>query len=400
MATVDQPSPPSTTRKVTMQHKLWSATDMEGALRDVEDNYMSIRGASRKWGIPIATLSKWLGGLTTTSKKGPPTILTYQEEEQIVQWCQEMASCGHGLEIINLKAVVSQICEGRQTSFKDGMPCNSWRSGFKARRRELSLWTVVGLNKDRALCLRPTVVSSFYETLSKAYAANPYGPAHIWNYDETRVMASKNGAMRVLARKGSRNISYILLKSHDWITILCYVNASGQSIPGFYLFKGKRRIQNYIGKCEPGARMATKQHVWMTKELFTSCLHHFKHSVPRDVSPMNRCLLIFDGHDSHVALSTIQEARMLGIDLLTLPTHTSHKLQSLDVSVFSPFKTYFKSERVAWIERFPNLEIRRVELAELSSKSLAKALTISNITTGFKRTGIWPLNYDALTQDM
>ncbi|XP_059066465.1 MFS-type transporter clz9-like [Cryptomeria japonica] len=138
----------------------------------------------------------------------------------------------------------------------------------------------------------------------------------------------------------------------------------------------------------------------MTEELFMSWLHHFKRSVSRGVSPTNTCLLIFNEHGSHVALPTIQEARMLGIDLLTLPAHGSHKLQALDVSVFSPFKTYFKSKRVAWIARFPNIEIRRAELAELSSKSLAKALIVSNIVARFKGTGIWPLNPDALTQDM
>ncbi|XP_059068688.1 MFS-type transporter clz9-like [Cryptomeria japonica] len=176
-------------------------------------------------------------------------------------------------------------------------------------------------------------------------------------------MANRNGAMRVLARKGSQNVSHILLKSHEWITIICCVNASRQSIPVFYLFKGKRQIQIHIAKCELGACMATQQHAWMTNELFMSWLQHFKHSIPGGVSPTKRCLLIFDDHDNHVALPTIEEARMLGIDLLTLPAHTSHKLQPLDVSVFSPFKTYFKSERATWIARFPNLEIGRAELA-------------------------------------
>ncbi|XP_057857005.2 MFS-type transporter clz9-like [Cryptomeria japonica] len=174
-------------------------------------------------------------------------------------------------------------------------------------------------------------------------------------------------------------MSYIILKSREWMTILCCVNASGQSIPGFYLFKGKRQLQNYILKCEQGACMTAQQHACVTKEYFLNWLHHFKRSVLGGVSPNNIHFLIFDGHGNHVALPTIQEERMLGIDLLTLLAHTSHKLQPLDVSVFSPFKTYFKSERAAWIARFPNVEIRREGLAEIGSKSLAKALTIPNI---------------------
>ncbi|XP_059067174.1 uncharacterized protein LOC131858141 [Cryptomeria japonica] len=115
-------------------------------------------------------------------------------------------------------------------------------SGFKAQHLELSLWTTEGLNIDRALSLRPTIVFAFYDTLSKAYSANPYGLAHMWNYDETGVMAGRNGAMWVLVRKGSQNVSYILSKSYEWITILCCINAFGKSIPGFYFFKGKRKL--------------------------------------------------------------------------------------------------------------------------------------------------------------
>ncbi|GLJ52280.1 hypothetical protein SUGI_1112060 [Cryptomeria japonica] len=45
-------------------------------------------------------------------------------------------------------------------------------------------------------------------------------------------------------------------------------------------------------------------------------------------------------------------------------------------------------------------EIRRTELAELASKAFKLALTSENIIAGFRRTGIWPLNKDALCNDM
>ena len=191
----------------------------------------------------------------------------------------------------------------------------------------------------------------------------------------------------------------ILPKSREWITILCCVNAIGTSIPGFYLFKGKNQLKNYIHNCEPGACMAAHPHAWMTKELFLSWLFHFAASVPGGILPNNRHLLILDGHGSHMVVQTIDEANNLGIDLLTLPAHTTHRLQPLDVSVFGPFKNYFRSERVAWMAKNPGVEVKRFELAELASKAFKRALTPSNIKAGFRRTGIWPLNYDALMHD-
>jgi hypothetical protein len=35
------------------------------------------------------------------------------------------------------------------------------------------------------------------------------------------------------------------------------------------------------------------------------------------------------------------------LDMITLPTHTSHAFQPFDVSCFKPFKTTFKKEKDA-----------------------------------------------------
>ncbi|XP_059077123.1 uncharacterized protein LOC131876246 [Cryptomeria japonica] len=223
---------------------------MKGELKYLKDNDMPIRAASRKWGIPTTTLSKWLGGLITTSKKGPPTILMCYEEDLIVEWCKEMASVGHGLQIANLKVEVTQIGQSRPNPFTNGLLGKSWWLGFKCRHPKLTLHTTEGLHKDEALNLRLAIVFSFYEILLKAYSTNPYGSAHLWNYDETGIQAGKNGAMGVLDRRGSMSVSYIIPKKLEWNTILCCVNSLGKSIPGFYLFKGKPQLQNYISKCD------------------------------------------------------------------------------------------------------------------------------------------------------
>ncbi|XP_059068723.1 MFS-type transporter clz9-like [Cryptomeria japonica] len=259
---------------------------------------------------------------------------------------------------------------------------------------------VEGVDSDRAIMLRPSIVASFYDNLELIYNLNHYGRNRIWNFDETGVQAGRNCGMRVIAKLGQRCVPHLISKSKEWITVLACVSACGFSIPRFYLFKSKRHIRNYIANCELGACMAVQEHAWMTKELFLNWLEHFAHSVPGGVPPSHRALLIFDGHGSHVAFRTIEEARQIGIDLVTLLAHTSHKLQPLDVSVFSPFKNYFKQQRSRWMSKFPHIEIGREELETLASKAFAQALPPANIISGFRRTGIWPLNQNALENDM
>ncbi|CAI9716204.1 transposable element-derived 6 [Octopus vulgaris] len=50
-------------------------------------------------------------------------------------------------------------------------------------------------------------------------------------------------------------------------------------------------------------------------------------------------LLILDNHKTRVSLGDIDLAKKNGVILLTIPPHTSHKLQLLDVSCYKPFKT-------------------------------------------------------------
>jgi hypothetical protein len=53
-----------------------------------------------------------------------------------------------------------------------------------------------------------------------------------------------------------------------------------------------------------------------------------------------------DGHGSNVTFETIEEAKEFGLDMITLPLHTSHALQPLNiVACFKPFKNIFKRER-------------------------------------------------------
>jgi hypothetical protein len=72
-----------------------------------------------------------------------------------------------------------------------------------------------------------------------------------------------------------------------------------------------------------------------------------KRSILNELSLTNRHLLIINGHGSHVTLEAIERAKDIGLDMITLPFHTSHALQPLDVYCFKPFKTIVKKVRDA-----------------------------------------------------
>ncbi|KAH9289254.1 hypothetical protein KI387_033371 [Taxus chinensis] len=81
--TVEVTGSTAITKKVYIRGQ-WTEADMKAALRDVEENGMSTRQAATKWGIPSTNVTDWLYGKRTSKRKGPPTVLTDEEEKEIV----------------------------------------------------------------------------------------------------------------------------------------------------------------------------------------------------------------------------------------------------------------------------------------------------------------------------
>ena len=140
--------------------------------------------------------------------------------------------------------------------------------------------------------------------------------------------------------------------------------------------------------------MAMQPRAWMTTYLFSAWLSHFIESVQSmgGISTEHMHLLILDGHNSHCTLDVVLEARAAGLDILTLPAHTSHALQPLDVSVFKSFKQNFGIYRDFWTSRNLSQPATKSTLAHWVHLALRKALTKENISSGFRATGIYPLN--------
>ena len=122
---------------------------------------------------------------------------------------------------------------------------------------------------------------------------------------------------------------------------------------------------------------------------FPLCCFHPTHD--RHITCATHFLLL-DGHNSHVTLEVARAAKAVGLDLVSLSSHTSHALQPLDVAVFKPLKGHFREYRDFWMSRNINHPASKEILAQWVSLSLQKALSESNIRSGFRGAGIFPLN--------
>jgi hypothetical protein len=264
-----------------------------------------IKTVARYYNIPPSSLSDHLYGRILTRKKGPPTILTAVEESALTAYMSKMQDFGHPLSIQQLRMKVAMITQERVTPFKDGLPGGGCIRWFRKRHSDLSMRNSQGLEFARARRLCHKNMESFYANLAEVYQRYKYPPDHIWNSDESG--AHRNGGGRVWAKRGSINVQSLMPNEREWITMLSCINAVGQSIPGFYIFKGKRMREDYIAQCEDEVSMAMQPEAWMTSILFSHWISHFIKALEsrRGISLENRHLMIVDGHNSHVILEVV-----------------------------------------------------------------------------------------------
>ena len=116
-------------------------------------------------------------------------------------------------------------------------------------------------------------------------------------------------------------------------------------------------------------------------------------------SPTEPTLVLYDGHRSHLSLALTNWARRNNIILFVLPPYTSHLTQPLDIEIFGPFKSLYKKECQDYMKHNPGLSITKYEVTKLTVKPYVRAVSTENLTSAFRKTGIFPYNSKAITEN-
>ncbi|KAJ8966808.1 hypothetical protein NQ314_003304 [Rhamnusium bicolor] len=131
---------------------------------------MSIRCASRNFGVPRGTIQDRLHGRVPEKpgKMGPSTILTQEKEQAIVDWLISLAKVGFARKKSDLLKTVEKIIKDdkRNTPFKDGGPGNQWYSSFLTTYPILVQRTAESINMGRAVITEEYIRSWFTELRS------------------------------------------------------------------------------------------------------------------------------------------------------------------------------------------------------------------------------------------
>ena len=132
---------------------------------------------------------------------------------------------------------------------------------------------------------------------------------------------------------------------------------------------------------------------WMTSDTFYKWFVQWEEKTRSEDAEGNleKRLLIYDGHLSHIWYGTLEYARAQGVTIIKLPPHTTDVLQPLDVSVFRSLKGHWGDILFDRL-RTTRTRIPKTEFAALLSdqKVWAESFKEQNIKNGFRTCGIFP----------
>ena len=321
-------------------------------------------------------------------------------EKDLADHVKQLADMFHGLSVNRCCSLAYEFAKRNNLDVpiswdRDQVAGQDWWLGFK-KRQNLAIRSPEATSFGRATAFNRPVVDKFFDNLANVMDKYKFSPSDIYNTDETGCTTVQNPAS-VVTEKGKKQVGAITSAERgELVTVVYTVSAIGSVVPPFFIFPRVHYKAHFIRDGPTQCIGRTTRSGWMNEETFVEYLNHIiKHT---RCSPEKKILLILDNHDTHISLNVVDTARSGGVVLLTIPPHTSHRLQPLDRSVYGPLKTAYNRAIDGWLRSNPGKTVTIYEIPTLVNQAQMIAMKPRNITAGFQATGIHPFNSDIFSE--
>ena len=162
-------------------------------------------------------------------------------------------------------------------------------------------------------------------------------------------------------------------------------------MPPCIIFKGTVHIEGWYqeSKLPCNWRIEVSPNGWTSDQIGLRWLQNV--FIPETNNQMigRYCLLILDGHGSHLTPEFDKICSENDIIPICMPPHSSNYCQPLDVGCFSPLKKAYGSLIQTWMQQGFN-HVDKLDFLEAYPDAQEQVFTPDNIKSGFRATGLVP----------
>ena len=356
---------------------------------------------------PASTLRHRRSGRPSIKDKAvSQQYLTPQEEKALEAHILRCHRNGHPLQVKDLPLLAAVIVRQRSSVFQLPAadqdvhpPTKTWTQAFKKRHPDICSRRLKALDSRRdGPNIRDKVIH-WFEIIGQELRNPSILPENVYNMDETGIILSAPHSMKMLVSRDVLCSTRGVGVQRTLVTAVECVSAWGQSLTPLIVWPAATHRSNWTTHPTPGWHFAVSRKGYADKDISLYWIRHVFEPQTRARANHKPRILISDGFASHESAELIQFCFANNIILCRLLSHTSHKLQPLDVAVFGPLKTAYR-EQVERLHRGGANTVGKEHFTLLYSRARDVALTVRNIKSGWAKAGLFPFNPDRVLREI
>lgn len=295
------------------------------------------------------TLTRRLGGGSSkTTQPAANRRLTAVQESALKSYVRDLEWIGGACSVHQLESAANYFLnKGRNLGGLDESEVepltvgSTWTTRFLQRNPDCHLIKQYPMEPGRMVAEDRGNIEFFYNQLEKVIEDVP--DSDLWNMDESGFQIGMGGDRNVVSIEYSKRKHYLASQGDkELVTITECINAAGDVIPPMLTISGKLFNASLVrNDLHPDTLLTLSDAAFINDILVLQWFEHFVR-LTRKMTKGTKRVLIMDGQSCHATAEVIDLCNDSNITLLSLPLHTTHLLQPLDLGVFGPYKHFHK----------------------------------------------------------
>lgn len=359
-----------------------------------EHSEESISSVARNFGVHRSTLSRRARGVQKPSsqKARDQQLLTPAQETRLVKHITTLCDRGIPPTPAILRNLAYEIC-GTE-------PGKAWSSRFVHRHQDrLASGYIDRLDRQRFKADTKYSYELWFKLLQEKVNKRDYRAENTYNMDEKGFMIGWSGKQQRIFTKASKRTTLakgaLMDGSREWVTLLACICADGSYLSPHLIFAGASGTlqESWVQDVQSTSKayFSATPTGWTNDAMAIAWMEEVFEPLTKAKAGSHQRLLLLDGHGSHMNMKFLNWCHNHSITVACYPPHTTHRLQPLDVGLFSPLATRYTQHLERFLADSMGLShLKKRDFYRLFEPAFAEAFTSTNIASAFAKTGLYP----------